>query len=141
MDVPAVGVALGHARKESLRLSGHDHGIPRGADAAKFRPAIDWGQSGHGVCIPPSGTQLATDGWIALLYGLGVGLTFDEFGFWIDPPFVRGVRWNTNGLLLVIVTLAAAGLLVPLLVRRARAPEQSEVVAHTRAKPFPDPSV
>ena len=79
--------------------------------------------------------------WIALLYGLGVGLTFDEFGFWIDPPFVRGVRWNTNGLLIVIVTLAAAGLLVPLLVRRARAPEQSEVVAHTRAKPFPDPSI
>ncbi|HYR84766.1 MAG TPA: hypothetical protein VE422_11870 [Terriglobia bacterium] len=57
---------------------------------------------------------------ISLLYGLGVGLTFDEFGMWIDPPFVRGVRWNTNGLLFVIVTLVAAGLLLPALVRRAR---------------------
>src|SRR5450756_1062836 len=24
--------------------------------------------------------------WIALLYGLGVGLTFDEFSFWFNPP-------------------------------------------------------
>jgi hypothetical protein len=39
--------------------------------------------------------------WIALLYGLGVGLTFDEFGFWFNPPFVRGVRWNYSGLLIV----------------------------------------
>src|SRR6266850_8076966 len=79
--------------------------------------------------------------WIALLYGLGVGLTFDEFGFWIDPPFVRGVRWNTNGLLIVIVMLAAAGLLVPVLVQRAKAPGQSEVVSPTPGKPFPDPSI
>src|SRR5437763_15765838 len=28
--------------------------------------------------------------WIALLYGLGVGLTFDEFGMWLNPPLVRG---------------------------------------------------
>jgi hypothetical protein len=39
--------------------------------------------------------------WIGALYALGVGLTYDEFGFWINPPFVRGARWNTRGLLLV----------------------------------------
>src|SRR6266571_1436169 len=44
--------------------------------------------------------------WIALLYGLGVGLTFDEFGMWLNPPFQRGVRWSTNGLTIVIVALA-----------------------------------
>ncbi len=38
---------------------------------------------------------------IALLYGLGVGLTYDEFGFWINPPLVRGVRWDNSGLLIV----------------------------------------
>lgn len=51
--------------------------------------------------------------WIALLYGLGVGLTFDEFGMWLNPPFVRGVRWNTNGITIVIVGLLVAGLLLP----------------------------
>jgi hypothetical protein len=49
--------------------------------------------------------------WIALLYGLGVGLTFDEFGMWFNPPFVRGVRWNTNGIAVVGVLLLAASLL------------------------------
>src|SRR6266850_7088237 len=48
--------------------------------------------------------------WIALMYGLGVGLTFDEFGMWLNPPFVRGVRWNTNGVALVLVVLAMIGL-------------------------------
>src|SRR5438876_11743632 len=43
--------------------------------------------------------------WIALLYGLGVGLTFDEFGMWLTPPFVRGVRWNTNGVTMVVLVL------------------------------------
>ena len=49
--------------------------------------------------------------WIALLYGLGVGLTFDEFGMWVNPPFVRGVRWNTNGLAIVAVVIAAVTIL------------------------------
>jgi hypothetical protein len=80
--------------------------------------------------------------WIALLYGLGVGLTFDEFGMWVDPPFVRGVRWNTNGLLIVLLTLAAAGLLIPLLVRRSPpAPQESDIAARRPAKAFPDPSI
>src|SRR5205823_10381160 len=48
--------------------------------------------------------------WIALLYGLGVGLTFDEFGMWLNPPFQRGVRWSTNGLTIVILLLALLGL-------------------------------
>src|SRR6266581_8335030 len=36
--------------------------------------------------------------WIALLYGLGVGLTFDEFGMWLNPSFQRGARWSVSGL-------------------------------------------
>src|SRR5438093_5418178 len=51
-----------------------------------------------------------TTPWIALLYGLGVGLTFDEFGMWFNPPFVRGVRWNTGGLTTAAVALAVLGL-------------------------------
>src|SRR5215813_8707428 len=55
--------------------------------------------------------------WIALMYGLGVGLTFDEFGMWFNPPFVRGVRWNTNGVMIVVLAFAALGLL-PILGRQ-----------------------
>jgi hypothetical protein len=40
---------------------------------------------------------------IGLLYGLGVGLTYDEFGYWVSPRYARGadVRWDTTGLLIV----------------------------------------
>src|SRR5262249_23530283 len=55
--------------------------------------------------------------WIALLYGLGLVLTFDEFGLWINPPFVRGVRWNTTGLTITLVA-CAVGTLIPVLLRR-----------------------
>jgi hypothetical protein len=55
--------------------------------------------------------------WIGLLYGLGVGLTFDEFAMWLNPPFQRGVRWNTIGLEIVIIGLAVLGL-VPVFRRR-----------------------
>jgi hypothetical protein len=46
---------------------------------------------------------------IALFYGLGVGLTFDEFGFWIHPSFIYGygVRANTTGLLIVACLFTA----------------------------------
>ncbi|PYR87410.1 MAG: hypothetical protein DMG19_10655 [Acidobacteria bacterium] len=57
--------------------------------------------------------------WIALLYGLGVGLTFDEFGMWLNPPFQRGVRWSTNGLTIVIVALVMA-VLAPIIYRPQR---------------------
>jgi hypothetical protein len=43
--------------------------------------------------------------WIALLYGLGVGLTFDEFGFWFNPPravMARGARWEYTGVLAIM---------------------------------------
>jgi len=55
--------------------------------------------------------------WIALLYGLGVGLTFDEFGMWLNPPF-RGGRENTSGLTIVVVALLMAGLFIPRLLRK-----------------------
>jgi hypothetical protein len=55
--------------------------------------------------------------WIGLLYGLGVGLTFDEFGMWMNPPFIRGVRWNTSGLTIVALALGLLALL-PVLLRR-----------------------
>src|ERR1700757_1598301 len=56
--------------------------------------------------------------WIALLYGLGVGLTFDEFGMCLNPPFVRGVRWNSNGIAIILTALILAGLFIPRLLRR-----------------------
>src|SRR5262245_56293504 len=64
--------------------------------------------------------------WIALLYGLGIGLTFDEFGMWMNPPFVRGVRWNTNGLTIVLFALAFAGLWPVLLRRRSTVTREVE---------------
>src|SRR5215510_11442479 len=68
-------------------------------------------------------TDRATS-WIALLYGLGVGLTFDEFGMWLNPPFQRGTRWNAGGLEFVIIALAAVGI-IPLIFRRQRQAESS----------------
>jgi hypothetical protein len=62
--------------------------------------------------------------WIALLYGLGLGLTFDEFGMWINPPFVRGVRWNTTGLTISLTACALAGI-IPILLRRKRSIDRS----------------
>jgi len=64
--------------------------------------------------------------WIALLYGLGVGLTFDEFGMWLNPVFQRGVRWNTIGLEIVIFGLVLLGL-VPVIFRRRRQSETNPV--------------
>jgi hypothetical protein len=58
--------------------------------------------------------------WIGALYGLGVGLTFDEFGMWLNPPFVRGVRWNTNGITIVLLALILAGVAIPLLRAESR---------------------
>lgn len=70
--------------------------------------------------------------WIALLYGLGVGLTFDEFGMWLNPPFVRGVRWNTNGIAFVLVALVFIGL-IPVL-RRNRS---SNISDSSKSEPQP----
>ncbi len=45
---------------------------------------------------------------ISLLYAFGVAFTFDEFGFWINPPYRLGsrVRWDNTGLLIVGVAFA-----------------------------------
>jgi hypothetical protein len=58
--------------------------------------------------------------WIALLYGCGVGLTFDEFGFWINPVMQRGIRWNTQGITIIVVALVIIGLM-PIIRRRPMA--------------------
>src|SRR5215471_1319822 len=75
--------------------------------------------------------------WIALLYGLGIGLTFDEFGMWLNPGFQRGTRWNTGGLEFVIIALAVAGL-IPLFFRRQR---QAEASPEESLERFPNPSI
>ncbi len=74
--------------------------------------------------------------WIALLYGLGVGLTFDEFGMWLNPPFVRGVRWNTNGIVFVLVLLALVGLF-PILRRNSATRPGRAVAPSTSNQPSP----
>jgi hypothetical protein len=99
-----------------------------------FFPWVHWAPAGvhihhyvYGIFILVIAGYLALifrgDGarpWIALLYGLGVGLTFDEFGMWLNPPFVRGVRWNTNGITIIVVALLLVGLLLPRLIRRSQ---------------------
>ena len=56
---------------------------------------------------------------ISLLYGLGLGLTFDEFGFWVNLNGGRGVRWNTTGLI-VIVTLFVASTAGPIIYKKLK---------------------
>jgi thiol:disulfide interchange protein len=75
--------------------------------------------------------------WIALLYGLGIGLTFDEFGMWLNPSFQRGTRWSTGGLEFVIIALALLGL-IPLLFRR-QSREQTVELAREAQSDSPQP--
>ena|SRR5215467_6805472 len=75
--------------------------------------------------------------WIALLYGLGIGLTFDEFGMWLNPAFQRGTRWNSGGLEFVIIALFLVGL-VPLVFRRQR---QTAPSSEESLQQFPNPSI
>jgi hypothetical protein len=61
--------------------------------------------------------------WIALLYGLGVGLTFDEFGFWFNPSraaMARGVRWQYTGILVIMSFFLVTALLRQLRSKRQR---------------------
>jgi hypothetical protein len=39
--------------------------------------------------------------FIALLYGFGVGLTFDEFDMWLNLSDSLEFRWSVNGILIV----------------------------------------
>ncbi len=60
---------------------------------------------------------------IGLLYGLGVGLTFDEFGFWFNPPRVvmaGGTRWQYKGILVITSFFVVTALLRQLLAKRPR---------------------
>lgn len=60
---------------------------------------------------------------IALLYGLGVGLTFDEFGLWFNPPWnaaLRGARWQYTGILLIVSFFLVTALLRQLRSKRRR---------------------
>ncbi len=61
--------------------------------------------------------------WIALLYGLGVGLTFDEFSFWFNPPravIARGARWQYTGILVIMSFFLVTALLRQLRSKRPR---------------------
>ena len=71
--------------------------------------------------------------WIALLYGLGAGLTFDEFGMWLNPPLARGTRWNSAGLTIVIGALVLGGL-IPALLRQTARSSKPELTATTELR-------
>src|SRR6267143_2213067 len=72
--------------------------------------------------------------WIALLYGLGGGLTFDEFGMWLNPVFQGGVRWNTSGLEIVIIGLALLGLVPIIFLRRGQSVSTSIALGESRVR-------
>jgi hypothetical protein len=62
--------------------------------------------------------------WIGLLYGFGVGLTFDEFGMWLSPRVDLRTRWSSQGLGLIIAGLILCTL-IPILRRQASAPSSA----------------
>ena len=53
------------------------------------------------LCRPrAAGLYLAT-----LAYGIGLALTFDEFGFWFNPPraaMPRSARWEYTGVVVIL---------------------------------------
>jgi hypothetical protein len=46
--------------------------------------------------------------FIALLYGFGVGLTFDEFDMWLNLSDSLEFRWSSHGILIVAAVSLAA---------------------------------
>ncbi len=76
---------------------------------------------------------------IALLYGLAIGLTFDEYGLWVNPPFVRGARFKINGLEIVaFVYLAIAATTFVFRRRHVLAAASSSAISRTtRARDCP----
>ncbi len=63
---------------------------------------------------------------IGLVYAFGVAFTFDEFGFWINPPYRLGsrVRWDDTGLLIVGGAFAIISLVRLSTARRRRLPPE-----------------
>jgi hypothetical protein len=79
--------------------------------------------------------------WIASMYGLGVGLTFDEFGMWLNPPMLRGVRWNKDGIGIILTALLVVGVIAPFLIRETVRRRTSPPTQESSPKPFANPSI
>lgn len=66
--------------------------------------------------------------FIALLYGFGIGLTFDEFDMWLNLSDSLDFRWSDHGIL-IVAAVAVAGLALKS-IRKARllAEERGSIV-------------
>lgn len=51
--------------------------------------------------------------WISILYGVGLGLAFDEFAMWIKLEDTEEVRWEYDGLVIFISAVFLLLTLVP----------------------------
>jgi len=51
--------------------------------------------------------------WVSLLYGFGLGLAFDEFGMWLNLESADFIRWEYDGVILVVVSFLTLLLLRP----------------------------
>lgn len=51
--------------------------------------------------------------WVSLLYGFGLGLAFDEFGMWLNLESTQFLRWEYDGVILVILSFFVLILLRP----------------------------
>lgn len=71
--------------------------------------------------------------WIALLYGWGMGFTFDEMGMWLNSSIPRGAGWDRAGLILGTLALIVSALLSVLL---KKVPAAKETAAASDSSPF-----
>ncbi len=71
--------------------------------------------------------------WIALLYGFGMGLVFDEFGLWLHLQEAHGLRWNNTGLLIVAAAFFFIGIACTSIFKRGFRRKVDESLSVTRS--------
>jgi hypothetical protein len=69
--------------------------------------------------------------WIALLFGWGVGFTFDEMGLWLNANISPTLRWDRDGLAVGILALIAACLFSVVRKKKTEARKPQPVPART----------
>ena len=53
--------------------------------------------------------------WIALLYGWGLGFTFDEMGIWLNSSIAQSAAWDKSGVIAGTLALTVSTLISVLL--------------------------
>jgi hypothetical protein len=60
---------------------------------------------------------------------------------WLNPPMLRGVRWNKDGIGIILTALLVVGVIAPFLIRETVRRRTSPPTQESSPKPFANPSI